>query len=710
MKKILWLFVSVLLLTGSVSARVVYDDNYAENPDYLKGMEYMAGSQYSSAINEFKKALRADPGNESALIGLSNAYNSRAKYYNNDVYEPLKAISDIKSALFFNKYFRQDSSASFSQAVSQMEKNLRTLENSQKLTLSPSETAKAAKFSRTKGEFAAAGYDYYRLFNGAAPEYKAEAACALGDIYKIFNRADKASFFYKKAAELDSDNAEIHLKLARVFEDEGDFNASLKEYSYALKKSEEQEDILGALERIWQKKSDENPNDAEAKANLGVVYQKQKRYNEALAEYQKAERLNPQNLNTKINIGTLFQEQKKYDAALAAYNSVLASNPKNINVLLYKAECLKGLNKNDEAAGIYKKVLEIEPENPQAKTELYSLMKSSMSGEELLSYMYQNLLSNPKSAAAYYEFAYELHKAGKIDDAAKYYRQALIMDKNNIDAYINLSQCLRQQKKYEEAKGILKQAQINAPDNKLVKTQLEAVENDYNSSLYSEAANAFEAGNYESAAAIYLRIKPQSAASASGIAASYQMLGNSAAAIEYYKKAMAMDSDNADIPYAAAAIYADLGDMEKAEEYNNLALSKNKMHSQAKELSAYIASKRIENLLEDAVKLYEDEKYTEAAEMFDRIIKINPNEASVYYYRGLTYDALKNYQKAIADYKSAVKLSPEMNIAYYLIAAAYDNSGNYKAAKEFYQKYVNSIADDNEYKQYSITRIKELSK
>ena len=705
MKKILWLFVSVLLLTGSVSARVVYDDNYVENPDYVKGMEYMASRQYSSAINEFKKALRAEPDNESALIGLSNAYNSRAEYYNNDVYEPLKAISDIKSALFFNKYFRQG--ALSAQAVSHMEKNLKVLETSQKLTLSPSETAKTAKLSRTKGEFAAAGYDYYRLFNGAAPEYKAEAACALGDIYKIFNRSDKASVFYKKAAELASDNAEIHLKLARVYEDEGDFNASLKEYSYALKKSEEQEDILGALERIWQKKSDENPNDAEAKANLGVVYQKQKRYNEALAEYQKAERLNPQNLNTKINIGTLFQEQKKYDAALASYNSVLASNPKNTNVLIYKAECLKGLNKNNEAAGIYKKVLEIEPGNLQAKTELYSLMKSSMSGEELLSYMYQNLLSNPESAAAYYEFAYELHKAGKIDDAAKYYRQALVMDKNNIDAYINLSQCLRQQKKYEEAKGIIKQAQINAPGNKLVKTQLEAIENDYNSSLYNEAANAFESGNYESAAAIYLRIKPQSAASASGIAASYQMLGNSTAAIEYYKKAMAMDADNADFPYAAAAIYADLGDMAKAEEYNKLALSKNKMHSQAKELAVYIASKQTENLLEDAVKLYEDEKYTEAAAMFDKIIKINPN---VYYYRGLTYDALKNYQKAIADYKSAVKLSPEMNIAYYLIAAAYDNSGNYKAAKEFYQKYVNSIADDNEYKQYSITRIKELSK
>ncbi len=708
MKKFLWLFIFILITQGFSNAQTVYDDNYVENPNYLKGMEYLESSQYSSAINEFKKAVRTNPQDESALVGLSNAYNLRAKYYNDNLKEVEKAITDIKSALFFNKYFRFGKSSNSLQAIAQMEKNLKMLETAQKKSLNAEEISQTAKIERTKGEFAAAGYDYYRL--SYHTEYKSQANTALGDIYKIFNRPDKSVIFYQNALAADSENADVHLKLARVYEDMKDFNSALKEYGYALNKSSESEDILNSLERIWQKKVDETPNDAEAHANLGVVFQKEKRYNEALNEYKKAESLNPANINTKINIGTLYQEQKKYDAALNVYEAVLQSQPKNTNILLYRAQCLNELKRTDEAVDAYKAVLKLEPRNAIAKTELFTMLKDNMPVENVLSFLYQNVLDSPEDTSAYYEFAYELHKAGKIDDAITYYTQTIKLDSTNIDAYVNLAQCYRQKQMYKEAYQVIQKAAEVDGENQLVKTQLMTVKNDYSASIYNTAANAYESGNYEAAIDEYLKIQPQTKDSLLGIAGAYQALGNNDKAIEYYKSALSVEPSNADIAYYIAAIYANNNNIEQAAQYVKTALEKNPMHEQAKELSSYITSKQTESLMENAVKLYQDEKYADAITVFDKIIKLNPNDANVYYYKALSNDALKNYQKAIADYKNAIKYSPEMNISYYLIAVDYDNLGNYKSAKEYYKKYIGLISDNNEYKQYAQTRLKELDK
>ena len=100
MKKIIFLFICVLFVQNIGYSQTVYDDNYQENPNYLQGNKYLENSQYSSVINEFKKAIRINPSDTSSLIGLSNSYNLRAEYYNNTVKATDNAISDLKSAVF----------------------------------------------------------------------------------------------------------------------------------------------------------------------------------------------------------------------------------------------------------------------------------------------------------------------------------------------------------------------------------------------------------------------------------------------------------------------------------------------------------------------------------------------------------------------------------------------------------------------------------
>ena len=48
--------------------------------------------------------------------------------------------------------------------------------------------------------------------------------------------------------------------------------------------------------------------------------------------------------------------------------------------------------------------------------------------------------------------------------------------------------------------------------------------------------------------------------------------------------------------------------------------------------------------------------YTEAIMLYDEAIKLNPNYASAYHYRGVAYRALGNHTKAQADFKKAKEL------------------------------------------------------
>lgn len=707
MKKLFLFFICVLLFQSVSYSQTVYDDNYQENPNYVQGNKYLQNSQYSSAINEFKKAIRVNPLDKSSLIGLSNAYNMRAEYYNNTVKATDNAISDLKSAIFFLKYFPgKNNEFSLGQSIAAMEKNLSILENAQKQSTTPEGRFSSAKNLRTKGEFAASAFDYYQLLSN--PKYAASANSALGDIYKIFNRPERAVYFYKNAVAAEPDNTENHLKLARTYEQLNDFSSSLKEYSHALNASSESDEILNSLERIWQKKVDENPKDAEAHANLGVVFQKQKRYSEALQEYRNAEALNPSNINTKINIGTLYQEQKKYDMAVSVYDSILNIQPYNSNVLVYKAECFKELKRNTDAIELYKKALNLDPKNSSIKASLFELLKDTMPADDVLAFLYKNVQNTPMNADSYYEFAYELHKANKIDDAIVYYLETIKLDNSKIDAYVNLSQAYRQKKNYNEAYNIIQKAKSIAPDNELVKKQYALCAKEYAANSYSIAANAFQSGNYQKAIDEYKKITPPTSDSYIGIAAAYQSLNNNAEAVNYYKKAMELDSKNDEIPFYIASIYANANDFVNAKQYTDIALSKNPSNSQAKELSKYISDKQTENLLSQAVKLYEDQKYSQALAMFNNVIKLNPANATVYYYRAMTYDALNDYQKAISDYKATLKYAPEMVIAYYSLGVDYDSLNNYQSAKENYKKYVELTVEDNDYKKYAQSRINEI--
>ena len=73
------------------------------------------------------------------------------------------------------------------------------------------------------------------------------------------------------------------------------------------------------------------PDDAEAHNNMGGVYQRLERYEEAIREHQEALRLNPQLVEARYNIGVCNQALNRLNDARAQYVEAIRAQPDYAN-------------------------------------------------------------------------------------------------------------------------------------------------------------------------------------------------------------------------------------------------------------------------------------------------------------------------------------------------------------------------------------------
>ncbi len=105
---------------------------------YNAGQQDLSQYQYSSAISEFKKALRINYLDNSARVGLVNAYLARGTYSANKDKNWDSAANDYRAALFYLKYYPSNQDIQNSaQAISNTTQNLNTCLSMLKFNTSP---------------------------------------------------------------------------------------------------------------------------------------------------------------------------------------------------------------------------------------------------------------------------------------------------------------------------------------------------------------------------------------------------------------------------------------------------------------------------------------------------------------------------------------------------------------------------------------------
>lgn len=694
-----------LSLACSLPSSVVKAD-FAEH--YNAAQQYLSQYQYSSAITEFKKALRINYLDNSARIGLINSYLARGTYLANKDKNWEDAANDYRAALFYLKYYPSNTDVQNSmQAISNASQNLSACLSMQKIDLSAKSRFQKAKDLRYQGLFPEAGYEFAQALSD--PSLRKSSYEQIADIFKVLGNDPRCAEYYQKAIAINPNDAVLRLKNARVLDKLGKNDAAVQEYNYALANGGDDPEILYSLERIYRQKLEQAPNDAPTITNLGAILQKENKFDEALQYYTQASQLDPTNVTTRLNIGTLYQQKKSYDSAIAAYDSILFLYPNNKQATLYKAQCLAAMGQADKAIEGFKAVLSLDPSNTEAKNQIFDQLKGTMSPADVVIYMSKISPGDKTILDSIYDYGIELHKQNKFDDAIACYKEVLKARTDNPEVYVNLAIAYKQKGDVAQSKQVLQEAKLKFPTNKQIATNLQAFADEAIAGKFDEASKFYNSGDYQKAIASYQSIQPPSFDSLSGIAACYKALNNDAQAIEYYKRAFAL-TPSSDAAYYIGVLYSEKEDWGNSKIYLKKALAINPKNTKAKDLLDTVVEQANIKLVDNAIAFYDKGNYPEASKIISQVLADNPKNSYALYYKGLILDIEKKYALAIPEYKKAIQYNSQLSIIYYLLALDYDNLAQYKNALINYKKYISLTAENNEYKKYSQARIKELKK
>lgn len=698
-----------LLNNALVMAEGDFSPNVTEF--YSKATSYFNSGDYVDAAKLFSQVLRFDPSNPEARNNLAGCYvNLGVAALENKSYD--NAANYYRVALFYLKYDEDiHPNEHLLQNIDIAEANLKSvLLKEHEKGATPLEHYNLAKALRGKGSFREAVVE----FNAALPEQSVQldSYVNLGDIMHVLQKETKAVEYYVKALDLSPKDAALHLKLARSLQKLDNIDAAVKEYDIAATLTPDNKDISSALESLWRRKIQQNPEDAVAHMNLGVMLQKKNDLQGAMAEYTLSQQINPDNPTLRLNIGTLFQAEGKYTTAIKAYDSIIAVDPNNPMVHYYKATALRDMGNIQDSIAEFQTVLNLEPNNDEAKKSIILTIKKSNDPSVALTMLQQIATANPNDAFAQYSYAYELHLQKHFKEAIEFYQKAYDLDKSYDDSMLNIASIYRDQNDNDKAIAVL-EGLLNAnPNDQKAKNLISQLKENSRVQSYQQAIDLQSKGNYKEAIEGYKKVIADGKADSDlyfNMASSYQALNDIDNAISAYEKSIELDKNNSSSLYYLGTAYYIKKNYQKAQDCYNKALALDPNNTDIKDSIKDVKVALLSNMIDKGVNELNAQRYTKALEIFNNAISSNPSNPYAYYYRGMTYDSLNKTSFAITDYKKAIEKSIDVIDVYYNLAVDYDLIKNKAEAKKAYELFVSkSTNKNNQYVKYAKQRINAI--
>jgi len=267
----------------------------------------------------------------------------------------------------------------------------------------------------------------------------------LANCYARSGNREKAIWGYKESLRANAGYDEIYFNMATVLAQTGKMSDAVDEYSRSLYI---------------------NPLSLEAYNALGSVFlQDQSLYQSAaLKMFAQCAMLFPDNKDVQNNLGYLYTKMGKDEEALKAYRKALEIDPdfevarKNLRISLAKE-------------GTTDKVLE----------ESDALMKAVENSVQTKNWQaaYNNckrlLVLEPRSFKARLYMANILFTVGRVGEAINEYNEALKLSPSNVSAAANLGLAYFENKQYGPAKDLLEQVLKAEPNNQLLKQKLDQI-------------------------------------------------------------------------------------------------------------------------------------------------------------------------------------------------------------------------------------------
>jgi tetratricopeptide (TPR) repeat protein len=244
-----------------------------------------------------------------------------------------------------------------------------------------------------------------------------------------------------------------------------------------------------------------------------------------VASAEAAVRKDPNNIAARLNLAAAYRQAHRLDDAVDQYDEILRADKANRTALLGRATVLMGQGKLDEAGADYK-----------------AITGDSATGEFAA--------QDPQLQEAYYFLGEIYLKQGKLADALTQLEAALRIDRTDADAWYMYGAVLLKQGEPDKAIPALRQALLFVPTGWCEPyAQLASAYQKTNQAPQAEYAGAMVDFCSNKPDAAVRRLKtltdgPEALDAALGLGMVAESVNNRGEAIEWYRKALALDPKN----------------------------------------------------------------------------------------------------------------------------------------------------------------------
>lgn len=680
----------------------------------------------TGAIQMLEKAYPIAPEQSVSVVlnNLAAIYMRRGNYFHDKQKQDGPALSDFRHAYYLLELAWPEGLERKPLHVSNLKiarDNLRIAYNNQKIN--PADVAthlKLAKELRLQGKFQEAIVEYAKA--AEADKTNGEALKAMGDLFTVLNQPDKAKKYYNQSVTAMGGKVkdDVLVQLANAQNKSGQVNEAIANLNKALEMNPDNTSALTQLEAIWKNEIKFNPASVLGHANLAGVYQKMKRYQDAVSQYNAAEHFANLDPNTpfdvkkliRLNMGTLFQELKKYDQALNAYDTILQADRSNLLATYYKARLYKEAGNTDEAIRWYHNVLAIEPNHEGAHADILELITKQTDPAKVTLALKTYGDRFPQNALVQSKVGEEFHRLKDYDNAANYYQRAIQIKPDMAAVHANLGAVYQAQGKANQALAELKLASELDPHNETVVKLAKDSEEAAGFENFKKAVELQQSGSHEESIDYFkkaLETTPDNAQIIAAYGIALQNTNHLGDAIAQYKKAQSLEPNNASYYYYLGTAYHQNKQMSLALAEYKKAVAKDPAQEEAKKAVQQIEQGEAAANLEKAVDAYNKKQFPAALKLITEALKTDPNNATAYYYKGLILNDQKQVEGAITSYREAIRYNPEFGDAYYALGLVLDTKKDTRGAKDAFQKFIDlSAGNDDDFVKYAKQRIESL--
>lgn len=551
----------------------------------------------------------------------------------------------------------------------------------------------------------ASAYEFSKLLND---KYEVDVCYEyLGDIARKMDTENVAFEFYKKALESNPENVNAKYKYANLLLKNGKLNDAIYYFEEVIEETN-LDNVVNEIISTFIKALEKYPENENIYGVLGLAYQKLGQYDKTYQLLKKSLLINPNDIFLRYYLGNLLFNIEEFEFADEIYSEILEENPYESQIRISRAKTYIKINQLEHAIKDFQIVLAMYPDSLQAQYGMYALLKQRLPLEKIINLFYPLEPDYKLDDEGYNNLGYFANKLGNSKDAVVFFEKSLSLNSKSEIPYIELYKAYQLLNMNNNAKDILQKAFKLFPNNAEIIEMYQALNSDKINEKNNVALSYLNEGEYQKAITVYEQIEPKNAETYSAIANCYRQLGDFKNAIVNYKKALKITPDDSENYYALGVAYLESNNLKQAKESFTTSLEKNSKNIKSKKMLAYLEQKEIIKNLDLAYDFYEKKDYMGALRYLDKAVLTFPNDPKVYYYRGLTREAMQNYKGAVFDFRQTIEVDRNYIVAYFKLAENLEKINKKKEALYMYEKYLGAENLDKELMKKAEQKVIEL--